>query len=161
MTSGIDIEELDPAIRPQDDLFRHVNGRWLDSAEIPSDRSVYGTFHRLRDEAEAQLRDIVEAAAAAAASGESAVGSESRKVGDLYSSFLDEETVNARGAEPIAEALSVVDAVKDRPSLIAALGRLDRAGVGGVFGYFVNGDAKQSDRYVVYLNQGGLTLPDE
>jgi putative endopeptidase len=161
MTSGIDIDELDPAIRPQDDLFRHVNGRWLDSAEIPADRSVYGTFHRLRDEAEEQLRDIVEAAATAAASGESAPGSESRKVGDLYSSFLDEEAVNALGAEPIAESLAVVDAIKDVPGLVGALGRLDRAGVGGLFGYFVNGDAKRSDRYIVYLNQGGLTLPDE
>jgi putative endopeptidase len=93
--------------------------------------------------------------------GESAVGSESRKVGDLYTSFLDEEAVNALGAQPIAEALSVVDAVKDLPGLIDALGRLDRAGVGGLFGYFVNGDAKQSDRYIVYLNQGGLSLPDE
>ena len=161
MRSRIDKDQLDPAIRPQDDLFRHVNGRWLDSAEIPEDRSVYGTFHRLRDEAEAQLREIVESAAAAAASGEAAEGSESRKVGDLYTSFLDEERVNALGIEPIAASLALVDAVADRADLIRAFGVLDRAGVAGLFGYFVNGDAKQSDRYIMYLNQGGLSLPDE
>jgi putative endopeptidase len=161
MKSGIDIDQLTPAIRPQDDLFRHVNGAWLDSAEIPEDRSVYGTFHRLRDEAEAQLRVIVESAAAAAAAGESAVGSESRKVGDLYNSFLDEETVDRLGAEPIADQLAIVDAVTDLAGLIRALGTLDRAGTGGPFGYYVNGDAKQSDRYIMYLSQGGLSLPDE
>src|SRR3954467_13799640 len=103
MRSGIDIEQLTPEIRPQDDLFRHVNGAWLDSAEIPEDRSVYGTFPRLRDEAEAQLRVIVESAAAAATAAESAPGSESRKVGDLYNSFLDEETVDRLGARPAAD----------------------------------------------------------
>src|SRR4051812_32081238 len=115
MNSGIDTDQLTPAIRPQDDLFLHVNGAWLDSAEIPEDRSVYGTFHRLRDEAEAQLRVIVEEAATAAAAGESAPGSESRKVGDLYNSFLDEETVDRLGAEPIADQLATVDAVSDLP----------------------------------------------
>jgi putative endopeptidase len=161
MNSGIDIDQLTPAIRPQDDLFRHVNGAWLDSAEIPEDRSVYGTFHRLRDEAEAQLRVIVEAAAAAAASGESEAGSESRKVGDLYNSFLDEETVDRLGATPIADQLATVEAITDLTGLIRALGTLDRSGTGGVFGYYVNGDAKQSDRYIMYLSQGGLSLPDE
>ena len=161
MTSGIDIEQLTATIRPQDDLFRHVNGAWLDSAEIPEDRAVYGTFHRLRDEAEAQLRTIVDTAAAATASGEAQPGSEAAKVGDLYASYMDEETVNALGAEPIAAQLAVVDAITDLPSLIRALGTLDRAGTGGLFGYFVNGDAKASDSYVMYLNQGGLSLPDE
>jgi putative endopeptidase len=161
MNSGIDTDQLTPAIRPQDDLFRHVNGAWLDSAEIPEDRSVYGTFHRLRDEAEAQLRVIVESSAAAAAAGESPVDSESRKVGDLYNSFMDEETVDRLGAEPIADQLAAVEAIIDLPGLIEVLGRLDRSGTGGPFGYYVNGDAKQSDRYIMYLSQGGLSLPDE
>lgn len=161
MNSGIDIDQLTPAIRPQDDLFRHVNAAWLDSAEIPEDKSVYGTFHRLRDEAEAQLRVIVESAAAAATAGESAPDSESRKVGDLYNSFLDEETVDDLGAEPIADQLATVNAITDLAGLIQALGTLDRSGTGGPFGYFVNGDAKQSDRYIMYLSQGGLSLPDE
>jgi putative endopeptidase len=161
MRSGIDTDQLTAAIRPQDDLFRHVNGAWIDSAVIPEDRSVYGTFHRLRDEAEAQLRVIVESAAADAVAGRAVPGSEGQKVGDLYASFLDEEAIDRLGATPIAEQLALVDAITDRPGLIAALGTLDRAGVGGLFGFFVNGDAKDSDSYIVYLNQGGLSLPDE
>jgi putative endopeptidase len=161
MNSGIDTEQLTAAIRPQDDLFRHVNAAWLDSAEIPEDRAVYGTFHRLRDEAEAQLRVIVESAAGQAAAGVAGPGSEGQKVGDLYASFLDEETIDSLGAQPIAAALAAVEAVTDLAGFTALLGTLDRAGVGGPFGYFVNGDAKASDSYVMYLNQGGLGLPDE
>jgi putative endopeptidase len=161
MRSGIDIGELNPQIRPQDDLFRHVNGRWLDSAEIPEDRAVYGTFHKLRDEAEAQLKAILDDVGAAARAGDNAPGSEAQKVGDLFAAFMAEETIDRLGAEPISEQLAQVEAITDLPGLIRTLGQLDRAGVGGPFGYFVNGDAKQSDRYVMYLNQGGLSLPDE
>ncbi len=161
MRSGIDIDQFAPSVRPQDDLFRHVNGRWIEATEIPDDRSIFGTFHQLRDGAELQLREIVEGSAAAATAGEAPAGSEARKVGDLYNSFMDEDAVNALGVGPIAEQLAVVEAITDRAGLVAALGTLDRAGVGGVFGYFVNGDAKASDRYIVYLTQSGLSLPDE
>ena len=161
MRSGIDIDQLTPAIRPQDDLFRHVNGAWLDSAVIPEDRAVYGSFHRLRDEAEAQLRIIVESAATQTAAGQAEPGSEAQKVGDLYAGFLDTDTIDRLGVQPIAEQLAVVEAVTDLPGLFRALGELDRAGTGGLFGFFVNGDAKASDSYIMYLNQGGLSLPDE
>jgi putative endopeptidase len=161
MRSGIDTDEFSPTTRPQDDLFRYVNGRWIDSTEIPEDRSIFGTFHQLRDAAEIQLRQIVQDSASAAEAGNAPAGSEARKVGDLYGSFMDEEAVNKLGVTPIAEALTVVDGITDRAGLVRALGVLDRAGVGGVFGYFVNGDAKASDRYIVYLTQSGLSLPDE
>jgi putative endopeptidase len=161
MRSGIDTDQLTATIRPQDDLFRHVNGSWIDSAEIPEDRSVYGTFHRLRDEAEAQLRTIIQEAAQTSSGGGAVAGSETQKVGDLYTSFMDEETVERLGAAPIAEALAVVAAVTDRPSLIRAFGVLDRISSGAPFGFYVNGDAKQSDQYVMYLVQAGLSLPDE
>ena len=161
MRSGIDTDEFSASIRPQDDLFRYVNGRWIDATAIPEDRSIFGTFHQLRDAAEIQLRQIVQDSASAAAAGNAPEGSEARKVGDLYGSFMDEQSVNQLGVTPIEEALAVVDAVTDRAGLIRALGVLDRAGVGGLFGYFVNGDAKASDRYIVYLTQSGLSLPDE
>jgi len=159
MRSGIDIEQLNPSIRPQDDLFRHVNGTWLDTAEIPPDKSVYGTFHRLRDEAEAQLRVLVEKAAAHAGSAEP--GSETQKVGDLYASFMDEEAIERLGTAPIADDLALVQQVEDLAGLIRAFGVLERSGSGSPFGYFVNNDAMASDQYVMYLTQGGLSLPDE
>ncbi|GLY28057.1 M13-type metalloendopeptidase [Kineosporia sp. NBRC 101731] len=159
MRSGIEIDQLSPSIRPQDDLFRHVNGTWLDTAEIPPDKSVYGTFHRLRDEAEAQLRVIVESAAASTGTAEP--GSEAQKVGDLYASFMDEEAIERLGIAPIATDLALVEEVTNLAGLIHAFGVLERSGSGSPFGYFVNNDAMASDRYVMYLSQGGLSLPDE
>jgi putative endopeptidase len=155
--SGIDRATFDDSVRPQDDFFRHVNGKWLKSAEIPADRPADGGFYKLRDEAEANLRAIIEAAA----EGDQPAGSEPRKIADLYRSFLDEERVEKLGLEPISDERASIAAVRDRDGLIKALGRLGRAGVAGPFGLFVSQDAKQADRMIVHLNQGGIGLPDE
>ena len=164
MRSGIDTEFVLDDVRPGDDLFRHVNGRWLADVPIPDDRASNGTFYLLRDAAEQQLREIVEATAASVQASEEpddARNGEEVKVGALYASFMDEARIESLGLAPIAADLAVVDAVADLPGLIRAFGELDRAGSGAPFGFFVNGDAKQSDRYVMYLGQGGLSLPDE
>ena len=83
-------------IRPQDDLFGHVNGTWLETAEIPADRSSWGPFVTLADTAEQQVRDIVEELAA-----DPAAEGEARKIADLYAAFMDEERIEALGAEPM------------------------------------------------------------
>jgi putative endopeptidase len=157
VNSGIDTSQLQDSVRPQDDLFRHVNGAWLDTATIPDDMAIYGTFHRLRDDSEAQLRAIVEEAAA----GDAEPGTPARKVGDLYASFMDAEQVERLGAGPVAGDLALAGSATDVAGLTRLFGELTRGGIGGPFGFFVNADAKQSDRYVMYLSQGGLSLPDE
>ena len=96
--------------RPQDDLFRHVNGQWLSTAEIPADRSADGAFYQLRDDAEADSRAIIEDAAAGAAEAEP--GSTVQLIGDLYRSFMDVATVERLGFAPIAERLAVVETVQ-------------------------------------------------
>ncbi|MFM9919489.1 peptidase M13, partial [Lacisediminihabitans sp. H27-G8] len=110
LPSGIQLEELDPAVRPQDDLFRHVNGKWIDRTEIPSDKARYGSFHVLAEEAEKAVREIIEEAQG------SAVGTEERKFGDLYASYMDEARINEVGAAPLTKDLASVDAVSDIPS---------------------------------------------
>jgi len=149
--------DLSTQVRPQDDLFRYVNGNWLDTAEIPADRAVYGSFHVLADAAEQNLRTIVEEAAGSSAP----AGTPLRKVGDLYASFMDETRVDALGMSPIAGLLAEVEAVTDRPGLVAVLGRLHRLGISGAFTLWVDTDARDSRRYLPYLQQGGLGLPDE
>ncbi|GAA0596995.1 peptidase M13 [Kribbella sandramycini] len=144
-------------VRPQDDLYQFVNGAWLAEHDIPADKAIYGAFHVLRDTAEQDVRAIVEKAVAAG----HPEGSDARKIADLYTSFLDAETVERLGAEPIADQLALADAVSDVPGLVAALGQLELEGVTGVFRVWVDGDAKKSDEYIVYLMQGGLSLPDE
>ncbi len=141
--------------RPQDDLFRHVNAAWLAETSIPPDRSRYGSFHELADAAEIAARAILEECRQAAP------GSEARKIGDLYASFLDEERVEARGADPIAATLAEVAAVSSMDELVALLGRLERNEVGGFFGTYVDQDPGDPERYRVLLEQGGISLPDE
>jgi len=148
------------AVRVQDDLFRHVHGEWLATAEIPADRSMDGSFYRLRDAAEADGRAIVEEAAALAAAG-AEPGSPEQLIGDLYRSFMDTDTVNRIGLGPIEQQLQVLDLITDTESLFTVLGRLRREGVGGPFVIDVDSDPADPDRYVLNIYQGGLGLPDE
>jgi putative endopeptidase len=155
LPSGILAEELDPEVRPQDDLYRHVNGRWIARTEIPSDKARYGSFHVLAEEAEKAVRDIIQDAQA------SAPGTEERKIGDLYSSYMDETRINELGAAPLANDLAEVDVVSDIPSFLETLGRLERQGVSGFFQLYVDNDPGNPERYIALFEQGGLGLPDE
>ncbi|TQL40368.1 putative endopeptidase [Homoserinimonas aerilata] len=155
LASGIDRSELDPNIRPQNDLFRHVNGRWIERTEIPSDKARYGSFYVLAEEAERAVRDII------TESQDARPGTEQRKFGDLYASFLDTERVEALGAEPLRPALAEVDAIGSVDEFLSTLGRLERQGVSGLFQLFVDNDPGRPDRYLVFVEQGGIGLPDE
>lgn len=155
--SGIDLSTIDHTVRPQDDLYQHVNGAWLKATEIPDDRPLEGTFTALRDGSEIAVRDIIEEAAA---KGADASGIE-RKIGGLYNSFMDEATVEGKGMEPIRGRLGDVFATGSVADLIALAGRLFRADVGGLFYIYPAPDAGNPDRVLLYTGQGGLGLPDE
>ena len=155
MNHGIDTTQFDPATRVQDDLFRYVNGPWLDTAQIKPDRATAGSFVHLVDEAEAKVREIIETAA------ESPADDEHRKIGDLYASFMDEDRVEALGAQPLAAELAQVDAITDIAGFVTTLGVLDRQGIGSVFGMYIGPDRGNPDRYITHLGQGGIGLPDE
>ncbi|GAA1516623.1 putative endopeptidase [Agromyces terreus] len=155
LTSGIAHDELDEAVRPQDDLFRHVNGKWIERTEIPADKARFGSFIELHEEAEKAVREIIQESQAAEP------GTEARKVGDLYASFLNEERANLLGATPIAGQLVEVALVADIRSFLDTLGRLERQGVAGLLQLFVDNDPGDPDRYLVFFEQGGIGLPDE
>ena len=157
MHPGIDLQHIDATVRVQDDLFGHFNGLWLAEHEIPADRSSDGVFHALRDASEADVRTIIETAAR-----DSQPGTVGAKVGDLYASFMDEAAVESRGREPLAADLTDIREITDLAGLLAAMARLQLQGaVGGFLAPYVHTDAKDSSRYVVYLEQSGLGLPDE
>jgi putative endopeptidase len=155
--SGIDTSALDPDVRPQDDLFAHVNGRWIAEHVIPADRAMDGSFRKLHDEAEEHVRVIIEEAGAHAGDAD---GVEA-KIGALYASFMDTEAVEAAGTAPLRADLALVEAATSQAELTGALGALQRTGAGGAVGLYVDNDAKDPERYVVHLYQGGLGLPDE
>jgi endothelin-converting enzyme/putative endopeptidase len=154
-------EGMDPEVRPQDDLFGHVNGRWLETVEIPADKGSWGPFLELADTAEKQVRDIIEELAERVASGEEGLDPDAVRIATLYASFMDEATVDSLGTAPIRPLLEAVESLRDVRDLAAFLGEFEQIGGSGPFGVYVDVDAKDSDRCLVNLTQGGLGLPDE
>ncbi|WP_122262851.1 M13 family metallopeptidase [Ornithinimicrobium cerasi] len=157
MHSGIDRAHMDPTVRPQDDLFAHVNGTWLATARIPEDRSRYGSFDILRESAEAAVRDLIERAAEQ----QPELGTAAGKVGALYASFMDTERVDALGTDPLVAPLGEVAGVASASDVLRVGGRLQREGLAGLVSPFVTADAGSPEDYVVYLQQAGIGLPDE
>jgi putative endopeptidase len=155
--SGIAVDELSPDVRPQDDLFRHVNSRWMAETEIPDDRAAHGAFHALRDQSEIDVRAL----AVEAAASDAPPGSDERKVGDLWAAFMDADEVERRDAEPLADDLAEIRAVATPVELMGLLGRLERHGTPGLVQWYVDNDGEDATRYIVNLVQGGLGLPDE
>ncbi|MFD4444342.1 M13 family metallopeptidase [Nocardia sp. NPDC058519] len=154
--SGIDLSFRDQDVRVQDDLFAHVNGQWLAGYEIPADRAVDGAFRTLYDQAELDVQAIITDSASGAAD-----DADARKIGDLFSSFMDTEVVAAAGFSPIADELRSIAEVADPSAFAALLGRLQRTGVRGALAYYVDTDDKNSTRYLVHATQSGIGLPDE
>ena len=151
----IDFSTFDAGVRVQDDLFRHVNGGWLERTEIPEDKPMIGTFIELRDAAEAAVRDIITTVDA------SRPGSDEAKIADLYASFMSEEAIEAAGVEPLAAPLSEIAAVSTPGQLMTVLGALARRGVGGLIDFETASDPGDPTRYVMFVGQSGLGLPDE
>ncbi len=143
---------MDPSIRPQDDLFRHFAGTWLDNYEIPADRASDGVSRTLYDVAELQVKEIIETASGSG---------EAQKIGDLYKSFMDIDGIKARGLTPLTDDLAAIDGITDLASFIATMARLEMKGLSGIFGAAIYADAMDSTMNIFHIGQGGLSLPDE
>ncbi|MEN2738817.1 M13-type metalloendopeptidase [Microbacterium sp. X-17] len=152
---GLAVDDFDDEVRPQDDLYLHVNGKWLERTEIPDDKARWGSFHLLAEQAEKDVHAIVEESQGAAE------GTEERKIGDLYASFTDTAVVAALGSGPLAPQLATVDAVESIPALLRTIGELERDGISGLIELYVEPDPGNPQRYVPFLIQGGLSMPDE
>ena len=129
---GLDIANFDTSVRPQDDLFRHTNGKWIDEVEIPADQAIYGSFMILRDLSEERVREILEDAAKNPKPGVS------QKIGDMYGSFLNEERANEYGKAPIADDLVRIEKLSSVAELNKLLGEISVQGIDGFFGMYFN-----------------------
>ena len=154
--SGLELGGLHTEISPAKDLFQHVNQLWLDAHPIPRDKSMYGAFSILAEQAERDVRAIIE-------QGQSATpGSLERKVGDAYASFMDEDTIEARGHQPLHARLAEIDAARgDKSQLIRVMATMERRGVSGLWQMFIDNDPGAPERYIAFVEQGGISLPDE
>jgi putative endopeptidase len=155
--SGIEFIHQDHSIRAQDDFFRFVNGKWLKESTIPHDRSSDGAFTWLRERSEKQVKEIIEELAKQP----SLPGSVAAKIGDIYTSFMDESRIEEAGISPIAIDLMDAQSISSADDLLQVMGNLESRGGGGLFYTYISNDQKNSSRYIAYLGQSGLSLPDE
>ncbi|WP_229425327.1 MULTISPECIES: M13 family metallopeptidase [unclassified Massilia] len=155
--SGIDTQYIDTSVRPQDDFFTYLNGKWLKNTEIPADKSSLGTFMLLRDDAQAHLRGIIEAAQK---DPHKKAGTDVQKIGDLYASFMDEARLETLGVKPLASELQRIRTLKDKKGVPDLVAHLSKIGVSAPYGIRVGQDARASTKYATYIGQGGLGMPD-
>jgi len=156
LSAGIATQYIESSVRPQDDFFEYLNGKWLKTVEIPSDKSSWGSFMELRENTLPQLRGIIENVAAKNA----AKGTDEQRIGDFYASFMDEARLEQLGATPLKPELDKIAALKDKSELPALLARLGKIGVGVPFDFGIHQDNKDSTKYVADIGQGGLGMPD-
>jgi putative endopeptidase len=153
---GIEVENIDPTVRPQDDFYRFVNGRWLQRAEVPADMASFGAFTELRLQAQHDVRAIIEEVAA----GGFADDPDAARIRAAYLAYLDTERVERLGVTPLAEDLARIDAVRSIADLPGYFAATRRTFGSAPFGFSVGQDQRHADRYAVSISQGGLGLPD-
>jgi predicted metalloendopeptidase len=153
---GVDTTNFDRTVRPQDDFFRFVNGAWLEHTQIPADASSWGAFNELTEKSRAAIHEIVEDAARSNAP----AGSEKRKIGDLYLSYMDSARVEQLGTKPLEPTLAEIAAVKTTKELPAGFAKFAQIGLANPFGVRVGQDPKQSSVNIVQIGQSGLGMPD-
>jgi putative endopeptidase len=154
--SGLLLPGYDRQVRAQDDLFRFVNGQWLDTTEIPADRIRYGAFDALTDKSEHDLHAIIEDSAAR----DGATGSPDQQIGDFYESFMDTTRLNALGAAPLKAPLDRIDALTSPADVVRYLGESAAISITSPVWLYVDQDARNASEYIPYVAQSGLTLPD-
>ena len=166
LASGIDVAAGDPTVKAQDDFYRHVNGKWLQTFEIPADKPGYGSFTKVFDVTQEHLHGIIDKIAQSPTAGDAT----EQKIGDLYNSYMAEAKLEELGAKPLDADFAAIDALKDKKDiakLIADLGKwTSQAGSFGPSGSslpfvtFVHQDNKDSTKYVIDFEQSGIGLPD-
>jgi putative endopeptidase len=154
LTSGVDLQWIDKSVRPQDDLYEYLNGKWLKTFQIPPDKAVYGSFTAIDDAIQLELRGIIESLP------QSGGDADTQKVVDLYASFMEEQRLEALGLQPLQAEFAAIDAMKDVGAIPATMAHLSKIGAGGPFGLNVNVDARNSSQYAVTIFQSGLGMPD-
>ncbi len=156
LASGLVLEHMDKSIRPGDDFFMYMNGTWIAETEIPADKASYGGFAILADEAQENLRAIIDEAA----TGDFQKGSDEQKVGDLYNSYLDMETRNARGMEPLAAHFARIGEIASQEDLVRYMAAANTRAVSMPIDMDQLADWNDSSIYSMIVTQGGLGLPD-
>jgi putative endopeptidase len=156
-TWGIDLSGMDTSVKPGDDFFKYVNGKWVANTQIPADQTRYGAFNILRDLSEARVHAMLDKWAADKTL---KAGSDEAKVAMLYRSFMDEAAAEKADSKPIQPYLDAIKKETTREEVARAMARSNGGFGRSFFGAFVGDDAKNPDKNALYVGQGGLGLPD-
>jgi len=156
LVSGVNKENMNPLVRPQDDFYKYVNGYWLENAKIPDDKPMFGSFVKLDDDAKAAVRTVIEDAAKNPEGGDA----DKKKIADLYASFMDEPALETLGLKPLEGEFAKIDALTDKKQIPALIAHYHEIGVTAPYAAGVHQDNKDSTKYVVDFFQDGLGLPD-
>jgi len=156
LVAGISVDDLDTSIRPGDDFFSYVNGKWVEATAIPADKPSYGSGMILYEKSQVQTQAIIEKSA----NGDFAHGTDEQKVGDLFKSYLDMETRNARGVEPLAPEFEKINAIENYADVAVYFAAANKRGYAMPFGLAQYADFKDPTTYMIYAQQGGIGLPD-
>jgi putative endopeptidase len=157
LRSGLDLSGFDRNVKPQDDLYRFVGGNWLARTEIPPDRSNYGSFIILDDQAQEEVRNLI---VAASRQSNRPAGSDAQKVGDYYLAYMDTARVESLGLAPLQAELARIDGIFTARDVARYIGHSQRIGVAQPFSWFSSPDSGNSTVYLGAIFQNGLTMPD-
>jgi len=158
LASGIDKANMDINVRPQDNFYRYINGGWMNSNEIPGDKTAIGSFYDLRDKADEDVKVIIEELAT---TNDLKMGSDEQKVADLFRSYMDSEQRNALGITPIQSILTVINNLENKNDLAEFFGKYSSTGINNPLALYISVDAKNSSSYAIHIWQNGLNLPDK
>lgn len=154
---GIRLDNMDTTVSPRENFYLYTNGGYISRTEIPAEESRWGVFNELRDEADLRVRKILEEASA---NEKAEAGSLEEKIGLFYKTGMDTEAIEKEGMNSLSEELALIDNMKTTEDLFATLGTFHRHAIFGGFISYVSQDAKNSERYIVNMVQGGTGLPD-
>jgi putative endopeptidase len=156
-TWGVDLSGMDRSVKPGDDFFKYVNGKWAATTQIPPDKSSYGAFAILSDLSEARERALLERWAADKAL---KAGSDEAKVAVIYRTFLDEAAAEKFDVKPIQPRLDAIRKAKSREDVAVLMAQSQSDFGRSFFGANVGDDQKNPDKYALYISQSGLGLAD-
>src|SRR5262245_5332315 len=150
---GIDTAQMDTSVKPGDDFYKYVNGKWVDTFKMPADKARYGVFDALRDKSEQDVHSLLEELTKSAPP----AGSVKQKVVDFYNSWMKESAIETRGLGPMKADLEAINGAKTKEDIIKLMGRFDYA---GPFGLYISPDPADTTKYVVNITQAGLGMPN-
>lgn len=156
---AIKLTDFSNKIKPQEDFFEYVNQRWIKTNPIPEDKASFGMFEKLEEKSKLAVKRILENAANVKI--KAAKGSNTQILGDFYRNAMDTAAINKVGVQPLQTLFTEIENAKSTSALTKIFSKLGMRDINSPLGYYVDADAKNTSRYIMYINQGGLGLPDK